>query len=161
MEEVTRSKSAMIRMGEMQVAGDGEVFQTLLGSCIGIALYDRQRKVGGLAHIVLPESNGKTERLGKFADTAIPALIEQMEQVVSKELKLTAWLAGGASMFATTRVNRIGDQNIAACVGLLRGLRIPILAQHCGGQQGRRMTFDTSTGSVVIEIVGHDPIELR
>jgi chemotaxis protein CheD len=151
----------MIQMGEMRAAGEGEVFRTLLGSCIGIALYDRQRKVGGLAHIVLPESNGKTDRLGKFADTAIPALIEQMEQLNREELKLTARIAGGASMFATTRVNRIGDQNTAACVGTLRGLRIPILDQHCGGQQGRRMTFDTSTGSVVIEIVGHDPIELR
>ena len=161
MEEVTQLKSSMIRMGEMRAAGDGEKLQTLLGSCIGIALYDRQQKVGGLAHIVLPESKGKTERIGKFADSAIPALIEQMQKLASEELNLTARLAGGASMFATTRAQRIGDQNIAACLGMLRRLRIPILAQHCGGQQGRRMTFDMSTGSVVIEVVGHDPIELR
>lgn len=161
MEEVTQPSSLSIRMGEFRAAGDGEVLQTLLGSCTGIALYDRQRKVGGLAHIVLPESRGETDRVGKFANTAIPALIAQMRQLAGQELKLTAKMAGGASMFTATPSGQIGEQNVVACEQVLRGLRIPILAQHCGGQQGRRMTMDTGNGSVLIEIVGRDSFELR
>ena len=62
MEPVRQAFSRSVRMGEMQVGGNGDTLRTLLGSCIGLALYDRRRKIGGLAHIVLPESRGKTER---------------------------------------------------------------------------------------------------
>lgn len=147
-------------MGEMSVAaGDGEL-RTLLGSCIGLALYDRRRKIGGLAHIVLPSARESTDRPGKFADTAIPALIEQMEEAAGGRLKLIAKMAGGASMFSSTPVGNIGVQNSQACETLLRALRIPIVGKDCGGTQGRRMVFDTATGRVVIEIVGRDPVEL-
>ena len=161
MDDVKQATGSSIRMGEMRVDGDGNSLRTLLGSCIGLALYDRQQKIGGLAHIVLPRSRGKTDRPGKFVDTAIPALIQQMEQLAGQKLKLTARMAGGASMFATKVAARIGLQNIQSCEQLLRDLQIPILARHCGGEQGRRMTFDTDNGNVVIEIVGQNPIELK
>ncbi len=63
-------------------------------------------------------------------------------------------------MFSTTVAANIGLQNIDSCEQLLRDLRIPILAKHCGGEQGRRMTLDAGNGIVLIEIVGQDPIEL-
>jgi chemotaxis protein CheD len=147
-------------MGEMSVAGDGEILRTLLGSCIGLALYDRRRKVGGLAHIVLPHSRGKTERPGKFADTAIRALIKEIKSIAGSELKLTAKMAGGASMFSTMAVANIGLQNIESCEQLLSELRIPLVAKHCGGEQGRRMSLNTANGIVMIEIAGQNPIEL-
>jgi chemotaxis protein CheD len=147
-------------MGEMSVtAGDGEL-RTLLGSCIGLALHDRRRKIGGLAHIVLPSARERTDRPGKFADTAIPALIEQMERLAGGELNLIAKMAGGASMFPSTAAGNIGAQNSEACETLLGVLRIPIVSKDCGGTQGRRMAFDTATGRVVIEIVGRAPFEL-
>ena len=160
MEAITRASRPSIRMGEMCVGGAGDSLRTLLGSCVGLALYDRRRKIGGLAHIVLPDSRGKVDRPGKFVDTAIPALIEQMEQHAGQRLTLTAKIAGGASMFSTKVAANIGLQNIESCEQLLHDLRIPILAKHCGGEQGRRMTLDTGNGIVLIEIVGQDPIEL-
>ena len=65
-------------MGEIAVARDDGVLRTLLGSCLGLALYDRRLKVGGVAHIVLPESMGRLSNPGKFADTAVPAMIDRM-----------------------------------------------------------------------------------
>lgn len=160
MEKLRQAPGSSIRMGEMSVARDGEELRTLLGSCIGLALYDRRHKVGGLAHIVLPKARGKTDRPGKFVDTAIPNLIAEMEHLAGGALKLTAKIAGGASMFATTVAANIGLQNMESCEQLLGELGIPILARHCGGEQGRRMSQDTANGKVVIEIVGQDPIEL-
>jgi chemotaxis protein CheD len=159
-EKLRNAANSSIRMGEMSVARDGEELRTLLGSCIGLALYDRRQNVGGLAHIVLPSARGKTDRPGKFADTAIPTLIAEVEKLVGGAVKLTAKMAGGASMFTTTVAANIGLQNIEACEQLLGELGIPILAKHCGGEQGRRMSLDTANGKVVIEIVGQDPIEL-
>jgi chemotaxis protein CheD len=148
-------------MGQMRVDSDGQNLHTLLGSCVGLALYDRKARVGGLAHIVLPQSRGKTDQPGKFVDTAIPTLIHQLEQLAGQKLSLISKIAGGASMFAANSSARIGEQNVDACLRLLRELRIPILAEDCGGEKGRRMTLDTNNGNVIIEIAGQDPIELK
>ena len=160
MKESKCSANSSIRMGEMSVAEEGQELRTLLGSCLGLALYDRRRKIGGLAHIVLPRAREKTDRPGKFVDTAIPTLIEQMEKRTNGTLKLTAKLAGGASMFTTTVAANIGLQNIESCEQLLGELGIPLLAKHCGGEQGRRMSLNTTDGSVSIAVVGKQDITL-
>jgi len=116
--------------------------------------------VGGLAHVVLPEARGNTENLGKFVDTAIPALIEQMQALTTDTLRLSARIAGGAHMFALAGARRIGDQNVEATEAALRAVRIPIVGRHCGGSKGRRMTLDVATGVIRIEIVGCDAVEI-
>ena len=158
--KVSLAAVASIRMGEMSVAADGEQLRTLLGSCVGLALHDRRQRIGGLAHIVLPRTASPSNRPGKCVDTAIPELIEQMQKVAPRKLELIAKMAGGASMFATTSTGNIGQQNVESCDRLLRELGIPIVARHCGGEQGRRMSLNTASGRVVIEIVGQPPIEL-
>ena len=155
------SVAQSIRMGEMAVAINDGVLRTLLGSCIGLVLYDRKRKVGGVAHVVLPESRGETERAGKFVDTAIPALVRDMKKLAGGAIEPTARIVGGANMFATEVVETVGRQNIEASERSLEALRIPIVGRHCGGNQGRRMSLDTATGLIIIEVVGSDPIELH
>ena len=149
-----------VRMGEIDVAMDDGVLRTLLGSCVGLALYDRRHKIGGLAHIVLPTSRGVPESPGKFVDTAIPMLVRRMQELGCSGLNLTAKIAGGANMFATTAVTTIGVQNIEASEQLLAQMGIVIRARHLGGEQGRRMSLDSHTGRVVVEMVGCDPVEL-
>jgi len=157
-EHVDASRS--LRMGELAAARDNGVLRTLLGSCIGLALYDRRRKVGGLAHIVLPRSRGKDAPPGKFVDTAIPALLEEMKALAGPGLRPEARIAGGANMFGTKVTDTVGNQNREVCERLLGEMRIPIVGRHCGGEKGRRMRLDTSTGIITIEIVGAEPVEL-
>lgn len=149
-------------MGEIAVARTSGVLRTLLGSCLGLALYDRRLKVAGLGHIVLPTSLGRTELPGKFADTAVPAIIRRMHELAGEErLKLCAKIAGGANMFTSADAgNTIGTQNVQAVECLLDELRIPIIGRHCGGEQGRRMMLDTATGIVTIDIVGAETTSL-
>lgn len=142
-------------MGEIAVARDSGVLRTLLGSCLGLVLYDRRLKVGALAHIVLPAAPEQAEKPGKYADTAVPAMIDRMQELATEPLKLRARIAGGANMFAVTDAdNTIGRQNADAVERILDQLRIPIIGRHCGGEQGRRMTLDIATGIVTIDIVG-------
>ena len=147
-----------IRMGDMQLATESQVLRTLLGSCVGIALYDLRRRVGCLAHVVLPDSRGKVDQPAKFVDTAIPAMIRKMEKVAKGRLELNAKMAGGADMFATGRSAGIGQLNVLACEAILDEHRIPLIARHCGGKQGRRMTFFVETGKAIIELVGTNPM---
>jgi chemotaxis protein CheD len=155
-----KQAAASLRMGEMDVGRDGDQLRTLLGSCIGLALYDRTQKIGGLAHILLPVAPEVTDRPGKFVDTAIPELIKEMNQLATTQLRLTAKIAGGASMFSSSIAANIGIKNTEACQQLLSKMGIPIVAENCGGNQGRRMTLDTTDGKVLIEIVGEEAIRL-
>ena len=147
-------------MGEMAVAMNEGVLLTLLGSCVGVALYDRKRKVGGLAHIVLPKSREPVELPGKFVDTAIPALLAEMKGLAGESIRPVAKLAGGANMFAAQSGRNIGKENLDAAEQLLKQKGIPIIAHDGGGEKGRRMSLDVATGVVRIEIVGCEAIEL-
>ncbi len=84
-----------------------------LGSCVGIALYDSQTRIGGLAHIMLPDSTQAraTDNTAKFADTALPVLLNQIIALGASKARITAKIAGGSQMFSfaqATDVMRIG-----------------------------------------------------
>jgi chemotaxis protein CheD len=96
-----------------------------------LALFDPRLKVAGLAHIVLPESRGATNLPGKFADTAVPAVIRQLEVLArGQPLRLAAKLAGGANMFDLSGgAKPIGEQNLAAVEQLLERRKIAIVGR--------------------------------
>ncbi len=151
-----------VAIGQWAVAAAPAKIRTLLGSCVGVVLYDRVAKLGGLAHIVLPSSRGVDRPPGKYADTAIPAVIADLERRLGGKVRsrLIAKLAGGASMFQldpslrdNSRLN-IGQQNQEAIEQILADLMIPVLARDLGGTSGRRLTLDTASGIVTIKVPG-------
>jgi chemotaxis protein CheD len=145
-----------VRMGELHVtATAGEELTALgLGSCIGLALIDRVGGVAGLAHVVLPESQGKTEPAAKFADLAVPELIAQVRRGGARRARLEAVLAGGARMFALGRGLDIGARNDAAVRQALSEAGVPITAAATGGSRGRTMRVVTSPVSVSVQEAG-------
>lgn len=145
-----------VTIGQWGVAAAPKQIRTLLGSCAGVVLHDRVAKLGGVAHIVLPDSKGDRAHPGKFADTAIPGLIADLEKRLGRGSKgrLTAKVVGGASMFPTGPAFNIGQMNQDAVDRILAGLGIPILARDVGGGSGRRLTFDVVTGAVSIRVPG-------
>jgi len=119
-------------------AQDGDELVAIgLGSCIGLALVDRQARVAGLAHVVLPDSLGKPGPAGKFADLAVPALINQMELAGAVKRRLQAVLVGGARMFAVGPSMDVGARNSEAVRDALARAKIPIAAEATGGDRGR------------------------
>lgn len=145
-----------VRMGELAVRVATGRLHTLLGSCIGLVLHDRRRRVGGLAHIVLPQSRGPVEFPAKFVDTAVPALVAAVVGAGGDRLRLEARFAGGANMFGFESASTIGLDNERAVEALLQELRIPVVGRHCGGERGRRLIFELESGSVLVEHVGSD-----
>jgi chemotaxis protein CheD len=155
-------KVVSVPIGRWAVAVAPVQIRTLLGSCAGVVLYDREAQLGGVAHIVLPDSRGVADHPGKFADTAIPAMIEELSQRAGRRgrLRLTAKLAGGASMFPTSSGLDIGRMNQDAVERILEDLGIPVVARDLGGGSGRRLTLDTASGTVSIRIPGGDDYEI-
>lgn len=151
-----------VLMGRWAVASAPVLIRTLLGSCAGVVLYDRMAKLGGVAHIVLPDSRGETDHPGKYVNTAIPALIDEMERVAGRKLRgrITAKLFGGASMFQGGATIDIGRSNQVASDKVLAELGVPVLARDMGGETGRRLTFSTVTGIVAVKIPGGADYEI-
>lgn len=144
-----------IAMGQIGVACNDGVLRTFLGSCVGLALHDRRRRIAGLAHIVLPESPRTGGPPGKYADTAVAELLRLLHGLVDGDaLHLTAKIAGGATMFGFQSGTTIGDQNVQAVERLLAAAGITIVGRCCGGSHGRRMSLDVASGVVTIQAVG-------
>jgi chemotaxis protein CheD len=151
-----------VAIGQWAVAAAPGRIQTLLGSCVGVVLYHRAAKLGGVAHIVLPRARGNVDHPGKYADTAIPALIAEFDRRLGQNSRqrLTAKLAGGASMFqveSTMSENsqlNIGQRNQETIEQILGELSIPILARDLGGNFGRRLILETVSGNVTIKVPG-------
>lgn len=145
-------------MGELGVGQTDGLLRTFVGSCVGVTIYNRRWKLAGLAHVMLPESRGQNSQPGKFADTAIPEMLRQLEKLSGrKKIRWSAKIAGGAKMFAFQTDTTIGDLNVAAIERILAELDIPILAKCCGGKQGRRIAVEIATGTMTVETIGAEP----
>ena len=132
-----------------------------LGSCVGIAIRDPATKIGGLAHVMLPDStairNGHLS-VAKFADTGIVELVKQMEKIGAMRSRMVAKIAGGATMFSfqggNSTMGQVGQRNVEATKAKLKELKIPILAEDTGANYGRTVIFYPETGDFHIRAVG-------
>ncbi len=129
-----------------------------LGSCVGVAIRDPNTGIGGLVHVMLPDSTAikNSSNLAKFADTGVVELVRQMEALGANKNRLVAKIAGGAAMFASSRpdIVQVGQRNVEAVEAVLASLNIPILAKDCGANYGRTVIFFPETGEYVIRAVG-------
>jgi chemotaxis protein CheD len=146
----------LVGMAQIVMTSGDEPARSVLGSCIGLVLHDQKLQIAAVAHIVLPSSCGRSGPPGKFADTAIPYMLDQLARKGAGRSKLVAKVVGGASMFSASGPIQIGEANYAAVKELLAASRIPIIAEHVGGGKGRRITFVPNTGELTVETAG-DP----
>lgn len=148
----------MVRMGELATSAvAGDVLVSLgLGSCIGLALLDRRAGIAGLAHVVLPSSGGHASpRSWKFADYAVPELIDRVIKLGARRPMLEAVLVGGASMFAVSKSSlEVGQRNEAAVRELLRESRINVIAKETGGSRGRTIRVYVGPQKVTVKEAG-------
>lgn len=157
-----------VKIADLGVLREKGILITVgLGSCVGIALYDAENKVGGLSHILLSFSHQFENRTNsfnpaKFADTAIPLLVDKMEKIGGKRSRLKAKIAGGSQLFSFNHSlgPSIGEKNIEAVRETLKKLGIPLQAEDVGGNYGRTMRFFVDSGKVLISTVGRGEKEL-
>ena len=127
-----------------------------------MALHDPVKKIGGLAHVMLPSlirTDGQYP-VGKFADMAIPAMSEQMREAGALSRRIIAKIVGGAEMFADTGTVSIGERNVFAVKTILGRAGIRVVASDTGGHHARTIEFDTGTGIVLVRSVRYGVKEL-
>ena len=149
-----------VGMADLNICKAPDMITTLgLGSCIGIALYDPVVKIGGLAHIMLPDSRQmrNNSNIAKFADTGIEELVKRMIAAGANRRRLVAKIAGGAKMFEVSglsTIGNVGERNAQASKAKLKQMGIPLLAEDTGSNYGRTVELYPSTGEFYIKAVG-------
>lgn len=129
-----------------------------LGSCIGISIYDPQAKVGGLLHIMLPDSTQAraSDNPAKFADTGLPLMLKDVLALGASQSRLVAKIAGGAQMFAfanATDIMKVGERNAEAVKKELAKLKIRIIAEDTGANYGRTVSINLNTGAYFVKTI--------
>jgi chemotaxis protein CheD len=145
---------ALVGMGDTVILSEAETARSVVGSCAGLMIRDRRLSIAAVAHIVLPEAAGRPGAPGKFADTAIPYMVDLLRKEGAERTSLIAKVAGGAQMFGISGPLQIGDANIHAVAAILSDLGIPLQARSAGGTKGRKLTFRCDSGEIVVEVAG-------
>jgi chemotaxis protein CheD len=150
-----------VGLGQLAASGEkGAVLSALgLGSCIGLAAYDPVARVAGLVHVMLPDSAIASHPgpPGKYADTAVPALLAALERLGADKGRLVCKMAGGAQMFASGGgLLNIGARNAIAVRAALTGAGLRLKAVDTGGNSGRTLEVAVATGDVRVRSVGKE-----
>jgi chemotaxis protein CheD len=154
-------RELVVRVADLRSGLENDTLVTVgLGSCVAIMLYDSEARVGGMAHILLPSPalSRMDSNPAKFPQTAIPRLIELMAADVARPQRITARLAGGASMFAALAppgTIQMGERNVVAARQVLNTHGLPLVGEAVGGDFGRSVRLRVCDGQVEISTVTH------
>jgi chemotaxis protein CheD len=154
-------RDLIVRVADLKVGGGEDTLVTVgLGSCVAIILYDPNVRVGGLAHVLLPSPalSRREVNPAKSAQTAVPLLLEQMARLGASPRRITARIAGGASMFAALSAPgtiNMGERNVVSSRNALMTHAIPLIGQDVGADYGRTVRFRVADGRVDISSVAH------
>ncbi len=159
-------KRVTVGVGDLAVSnkeGD-EIITFSLGSCVGVAIWDRAAKVGGLLHIMLPESKLNPQRAqkqpGVFADTGLPLLFKSCYKLGAKKNRIRVVVVGGSQVMDSAGHFNIGKRNYTAVRKMFYRNNVLVDAEDVGGNVNRTLALNISTGKVWIKINGREVREL-
>ncbi|UTR10844.1 chemotaxis protein CheD [Evansella sp. LMS18] len=151
-----------VGMADINFAASPSTIRTSgLGSCVGVVIYDEKLNIGGMAHIMLPDSSmsrGGIVQRAKYADTAVTDLVSYFHSKCKEgeTVRLKAKIAGGAQMFqfsTSTELFRIGPRNVEAVKEQLKKRKVILMNEDTGGSSGRTIEFDPATKKLYIRTV--------
>jgi chemotaxis protein CheD len=157
----------VVGLEEICVSSDPQVVLACLGlgSCIAVSAYDPVARVAAMAHIVLPDSGGKDKEglPGRYANTGIPRMVEEMKEAGALKSRIVIKIAGGARMFGNVKEGSlldVGFRNLAAVKQALTDNGLNLNNENTGGSQGRSLLLYVSSGLTLVTSALREKIEL-
>jgi len=148
-----------VQMAQMQVSAAPAVLVTKgLGSCLGITFYDPVKKIGAMAHPMLPDFNKARLQANpdRFVDSVIKRAFEEMAKKGCVSSRIEVKMFGGAHMFSFINPDsalNVGQRNIEMALAIFQELNIKIFGQEIGGTFGRTIFLDLNTGKVLVKTI--------
>jgi chemotaxis protein CheD len=155
----------VVGIGDCQVsaATSDELVTYALGSCVAVIIHDPLVKVGGLLHLMLPDSSLDPEKARAnpfmFADSGIPLLFRRAYILGARKERLATRLVGGAQMNASGAVWNVGKYNTAAARRILTRAGVRVQKEVVGGAKARTVRLNVLTGEMQVAETKADQIE--
>lgn len=136
-----------------------------LGSCIGVSIFDPAAKVGGMAHVLLPDSEGRapdSKEPARYADCGLDTLVQRMQEAGALKARMVVKLAGGAAVLGSANAEKfkIGERNADAIKERLKRHGLRLAAVDAGGTRGRTFELHLATGRTYVRMAASTPVEL-
>ncbi len=153
-------QKVVIGIAELAVSNNANATLTTysLGSCLGISIYDPEVRVGGLLHVMLPDSridSGKaTAQPAMFVDSGIVALFRTVLDLGAQKQRVQVCVAGGAQIMDNSGYFNIGKRNYEALTKMLNDHGLSVHAEQVGGMVNRTMYLNLATGDVRLKVSG-------
>jgi chemotaxis protein CheD len=150
-------KLVNVGIADIGLASSPDILRTILGSCVGICLYDPGASLAGLSHIMLPAKSDRNSNDRKYADSALPLLVEEMAKKGALKSRMVAKIVGGSTMFKmaeNSMMGEIGRNNVKKVRDVLGEIGIRIVAEDVGGDYGRTIDFYAEDGRLKIKSLG-------
>lgn len=141
-------KSVDVDTGEVRVSSEPVTLRAVaIGSCIAVMIYDRHKKIGGLAHIMLPgrSAKGPSESRTKYAEDAIDFLFDTVKRLGAKTSDLEISVVGGANIL---QEGDIPDKVVKSVLDYLKKLNVKWNRKRVGGTERRSVFLDTTSGRI-------------
>ena len=160
----TATSVIAVGLGDLFLSRAEDLVAYSLGSCVGICLWDPSAKVAAMAHVVLPTAPaGPVSLPGKFGDTAVPAMLDALLRAGAQKFRLQCKIAGGAAVLALGgggSLPKIGDRNVESVKAALAKAGLRISGEQTGGNQGRTVRLEPTSGRVLVRTVRGTEIQL-
>jgi chemotaxis protein CheD len=161
------AQRVVVGVGDMGVSNNPQITLSTyaLGSCVAIVAYDPLMKVGGLLHLMLPESkispNKAASQPAMFADTGLPLLFRSLIGLKADPSRLRIFLAGGASVLCDSDTFRIGERNIRATSDYLAKGGYLVRHSSLGGTINRTVHLNVGNGDITLKTpIANDTLSL-
>jgi chemotaxis protein CheD len=143
-----KSDAVKILPGEYFVHHEDILITTTLGSCIAACLWDRNARVGGMNHFMLPEGTGDSGRYGSYA---MELLINEMMKCGASRTSMEAKVFGGGQVVSGMTSMNVGERNTSFVIDYLKTERIPILSKDVLDVYPRKVCFLPASGKAMVK----------
>ena len=143
-----KNDAVKVLPGEHFVYDEDVLITTTLGSCIAACLWDRERRIGGMNHFMLPDGAGDSGRYGSFA---MELLINEMMKRGASRLTLEAKIFGGGAVISGMNSLNVGERNTKFVTDYLQTERIPIVSRDVMDVYPRKVCFLPASGKAMVK----------
>jgi chemotaxis protein CheD len=150
------SNSHFLHAGQVFVSGQGQSIVLILGSCVGVCIWDSANAIGGATHYLLPSWDGKSAQSPRYGDIAVSVLLQKLLEAGADRGQLRAMVFGGGCLFdclrepGSRKEPHLGSRNVEVALEMLAKARIPVISTEVGADRGQRIVFRTDTGDAQV-----------
>jgi len=157
--DAAASNAHFLHAGQVFVSGEGKSIVLILGSCVGVCIWDEVNAIGGATHYLLPSWDGTGVASPRYGNVAISILVQKLLEAGASRAQLRAKVFGGGCLFDSMRESgahkeqHLGSRNVEMALETLTKAQIPVVATVVGVDRGQRIVFRTKTGDAEIKVL--------